>query len=150
VIRGVRSLLVLALCAGCGGPGELSVRDAHVVPPPGGSGPAGGFAVIENGTRRERTLLGAASPACASVELHRSWIEDGIARMAPAEHATIPADGTLRLEPGGLHLMLLEPCRLEGESVPLTLELDGGETLTVEAGIRAGGGVHDAAHAHDH
>jgi len=46
-------LAAAALAAGCGqADGALTVRDAHVAPHPAGTGPAGGFLVIENGTAR--------------------------------------------------------------------------------------------------
>jgi copper(I)-binding protein len=139
VRRGAALALAGLLLVGCGGPGELVVSDAHVVPSPSGTGPAGGFAVIENGTSRERSLIGASTPACARVELHRSWLEGDVARMAAVDAVPLPAGGELRLEPGGHHLMLFECTLPEGETVTLRLALDGGETREVEAEVRAAG-----------
>jgi copper(I)-binding protein len=137
--------LAALLLPACGGSGELTVRDAHVVPSPAGTGPAGGFLVIENGSDHERSLLGASTPACGRVELHRSWLEGGVARLASVEAAAIPAGGELRLEPGGHHLMLFD-CELPAAgTVTLRPELDGGEAREVAAEVRAAG-----AGGHEH
>ena len=50
----------------------------------------------------------------------------------------IPAGGTVSLEPGGLHVMLLDmPQPLEaGQSFDLTLTTDAGDTLTVPVEVR--------------
>jgi len=148
VKRAAALALAALLLSACGAPGELAVRDAYVVPSPSGTGPAGGFLVIANGSDRERSLVGASTPACARVELHRSWLDGGVARMAAVDAMALPAGGELRLEPGGYHLMLFGPCTLhEGERVTLRLELDGGEAREVAAEVRPAGG--EAAGAHD-
>lgn len=146
-----RALLTGTLLVSCGA-GELRVEDAYVVPSPAGSGPAGGFLIVSNTTASARALLGADSDEAARVELHRSWIEDGVARMAPVESAEIDPGGTLRLEPGGLHLMLFALAPGDDGRVRLRLRFDDGSVLPVEAALRpvgeAGHAEHEAGHAH--
>ena len=41
-------------------------------------------------------------------EMHQTTIKEGIASMAQIESLTIPANGSVTLEPGGLHIMLMK------------------------------------------
>lgn len=59
--------------------------------------------------------------------------------MRPVESIPLPAGGEAVLKPGGLHVMLLElvdPLD-EGSTITLTLELESGETIEVDAEVRA-------------
>jgi len=161
VSRGVRSLtllLVLACSPGnetatpgnetatpgnesAGDPsGELELRDAWVEPPAAGRGPAGGFLTVANGSERAYRLIGASSPAAGRVEIHRSWIEDGVAHMERVKRLAIGPGETLRLEPGGLHLMLFDaPGLSAANAVALRLEFADGPRRTVRARVRPAG-----------
>ena len=66
--------------------------------------------------------------------LHETTLSEGISRMAHVEAAEIPAGGELTLEPGGMHVMLMElttPLK-EGATFPLTLTFEAGGEITVE------------------
>ena len=80
------------------------------------------FTLLNHGTEPD-TLLHAASPAAAAVEIHRSIMEGGIARMRPAGPLTVPVGGRLEIAPAGAHVMLTGLTRplVPGESVSLTL-----------------------------
>lgn len=57
-------------------------------------------------------------------EMHQTTIKEGIASMAKIEVLTIPANGSVTLEPGGLHIMLM---KLQGPLIkgdPLRLSLN--------------------------
>lgn len=146
--RGARWLTLaglglLALPAGAGG---LEVRDAWVrEPPPGVS--AAAYLTARNPGPDVVRIVGAESPRAARVEMHRTVVEEGVARMRPVEAVEVPAGGEVRLAPRGLHLMLLDPAPLRaGEEVPLVLLLDGGGRIEVTARVRPGG----AAGGHHH
>ncbi|MEQ9178581.1 MAG: copper chaperone PCu(A)C [Nitratireductor sp.] len=67
-------------------------------------------------------------------EVHETFIRDGVATMRPAAQVTIPPGGLVRLQPGGLHIMLMElnyPLE-EGAMLPLTLEFGADGRLTVD------------------
>lgn len=58
--------------------------------------------------------------------------------MSAVKTLTVPAGGSLRLTPSGAHLMLMgltRPLRV-GETVALTLTVQGGRPLTVNAVVR--------------
>tara|TARA_Y100000996_G_scaffold248060_1_gene195060 strand:+ start:386 stop:892 length:507 start_codon:yes stop_codon:yes gene_type:complete len=57
-------------------------------------------------------------------EMHQTTIKEGIASMAKIEVLTIPANGSVTLEPGGLHIMLM---KLQGPLIkgdPLSLSFN--------------------------
>jgi periplasmic copper chaperone A len=71
------------------------------------------------------------------VEFHRTTSENGVARMRPVPALEIGAGETVRLEPGGMHLMLMDP--QEGFADEVTLHFWSGETLLLTVDIAAGG-----------
>lgn len=71
------------------------------------------------------------SDSYGDVSFHQTTIENGISRMNPAVWTQEPGS-TLVLEPGGYHLMLMEPTRetQPGEFVNLTLIAREGQEFT--------------------
>jgi copper(I)-binding protein len=86
--------------------------------------PGVGYLTIHNtGTAPER-LLGAESRIAEQVMLHSNVIENGVAKMTPAEGLEIPPGATVTLAPKGeYHLMLmgLKQKLAEGDTFPVTL-----------------------------
>lgn len=123
--------------------------------PPGASALAG-YLTLHNTSGKDRRLLSAESPAFARVEMHRSVVENGMARMLPQESITIPAKDRVALEPGGYHLMLMQPVKAlkAGDTATITLSFDSGEPLEVEMEVKKGmgedGGHHHHHHEHEH
>lgn len=131
--------------------GALEIHDARIEPSPAGRGPAGGFLTLVNGSDRVWTLVGASSPAAGRVELHRSWIDAGIARMEAVAELSIAPGERVTLEPGGHHLMLFDARDLApGGEVLLRLEFADAPPREVSARVAAAGGRPDEHHAHDH
>lgn len=87
-----------------------------------GTSVGGGFMVIVNSGKAD-ALVGASSPVAARVEMHSSSMEGGMMKMRQLQRVELPAGGTVRFEPGALHLMLigLKQPLAEGSKVPLTL-----------------------------
>jgi len=87
--------------------------------------------------------------------LHRTTIDEkGLARMGEVDALDLPAGGTAQLEPGGFHIMLTGVGSLvEGDTVEITLLLEGSGPLDIAAEVRAfgerRGSVCPAAQAHD-
>ncbi len=90
------------------------------------------YFTINNRGLQPDTLIGASCPAAAKAMFHRTTEENGVSHMAPAGDIQIPAGKTVKIEPGGLHLMLMglkQPLRA-GMMVPLTLRFrNAGEVL---------------------
>ena len=104
------------------------------------------FMVIYNNTEADDALVGASSPAAASVEIHQTTqSEDGTMAMAPVEEVPIPAGGTAELKPGGYHIMLVglvQPL-VEGDQIELLLEFASAEPQTVVVPVQALGPMGD-------
>lgn len=102
-------------------------------------------------------LLGGASPAAQAVELHTHSMNDqGVMRMRPVEVIEVMPDAPAVLQPGGLHVMLINLTeRLEeGGSLPLTLNFARAGEVTFDVpvrGVRAGaaGGMDHGEMSHD-
>jgi periplasmic copper chaperone A len=95
-------------------------------------------------------LLRAASPLAARVEIHNMTMENGVMKMFPVKALELTAGQTVKLAPGGYHVMLLDLKQQlkAGDSVPLTLTVERADksvaTIEVRAEVRdmAGGAAH--------
>ena len=133
---GLCFVLLLVLC-GSVSADEIEVSDAWIRQPPPGAPTAAAYMTIRNKGHVSRELTGARSDAAEKVELHRTLIEDGVARMQPVDELQIPVGGEVVLKPGGLHLMLIRPSALkEGDEVEIGLQLDGDEYVAVKVPVR--------------
>jgi len=102
------------------------------------SRPAAGYFVLKNDGSAERKLVGASSPGCGMMMLHRSKTENGIDKMMSVKAVAVPAHGTIRFAPGGYHIMCMQPkaTMKPGKSVPVTLSFGDGSTLTGDFTVR--------------
>jgi periplasmic copper chaperone A len=85
------------------------------------------YLTITNAGDEDDALIGGETDRAERMEIHETIVADGSARMQPAEGALpIPSGETVTLEPGGLHIML----------VNLTADIPAGDryevTLTFE------------------
>ncbi|MEJ2114609.1 MAG: copper chaperone PCu(A)C [Gammaproteobacteria bacterium] len=80
------------------------VREA----PPNASAMAG-YVTITNNSKQDHILTFAKSKQFNAVEIHRTIIKDGVAKMRRQDDLPIPAGGSLELKPGSYHLMLMSP-----------------------------------------
>lgn len=104
--------------------------------------PAAGYFTLTNNGDRARRLVGAQSPACGSLMLHRSESSGGIDRMTMVPSVPVPAHGNIRFAPGGYHLMCMKPAAsmVPGHTVPVTLRFGDGETLSADFPVRNAAG----------
>jgi copper(I)-binding protein len=110
--------------------------------PPGMSMGVAYLSITNRGTGEDR-LIGASTPAAESVQIHRTTIVDGMARMRPMTEVVIAPGATVRIEPDGIHLMLigLKTALRAGETVPLTLEFQHAGKLTVQLAVQRPDGM---------
>jgi periplasmic copper chaperone A len=87
-------------------------------------------------------LVAAHSPVAETVELHAHTDDGGVMRMRPVDRIDLPSRERVRLEPGGLHVMLIGlTAPLEaGSTLPLTLVFDDDSRRTVLVPVRQIGG----------
>jgi hypothetical protein len=116
------------------------ISDAWVRPPIGADRPAAGYLTITNPGAAADALIGVTSPIAMSCEIHETSMDSsGMAGMHPIDRLEIPAGGTVTLEPGGYHLMLMDAEAMSvGSTVELRLEFEGAGTVVVQAEVREG------------
>ncbi len=68
-----------------------------------------GFMDLHNPTDSAIVLVDARSPQFGHVEIHTMIMDDGVMRMRRLDELVIAPGATVTLEPGGLHLMFIEP-----------------------------------------
>ena len=104
--------------------------------------PAAGYFTLANATISPEKLVGAASPACGTLMLHKSVSRNGEESMVMVPSVAIPAHGKVQFAPGGYHLMCMSPgpAMTPGKSVPVTLRLANGETLSASFPVRGATG----------
>ncbi|AGT08412.1 copper chaperone PCu(A)C [Paracoccus aminophilus] len=125
--------------------------------PPAAKVGAGYGTITNHGAAADR-LLGGSSPIATRVEIHELRQNGDTAEMRLIENGIeIAPGGTLELQPGAYHLMLigLSAPLTAGDRIPVTLEFEKAGPIEAEfairpAGKQGAGGHHDAAGAHQH
>lgn len=132
------SLIALLIAtAGFAQAGSLVIQDAWLRQTPGSEVAAVYFTLRNTGAKAVR-VTGAECPIASHAMIHESKVEGGQSRMRPREQLSVAPGQIVKLQPGGLHLMLhgLTHPLAVGESVPITLLLEGGGTVSANALVR--------------
>lgn len=122
------------------GAGEaLHIVDPYVRAVPASQEQTAAYMLLRNSGAKTVTLVQAASPAARAVELHTVVDEGGVKKMRPVAKIDVPAGGETRLQPGGLHIMLIGLKRplAEGSNVALTLTFADGSRRELTAPVKA-------------
>ena len=117
----------------------VHVESAWVRAAPPGAMMLAGYMSLRNDGKQPTRFEWAQSDVFGMVELHQTLIVNGVSTMRPAGVQTIPAGGTLRIEPGGLHLMLMQPQRAlkVGDTVRFRLHFSDGSAIDAVAPVSA-------------
>ena len=90
--------------------GAVDARGAWTRAVPVGAPTAVGHLIQRNTGAAPDRPVAFPSPAAERVEVHEAYFEGDIARMRPVTGGVaMPAGGTVRFAPGGLHPMLIRP-----------------------------------------
>lgn len=118
----------------------LIAQDAWIRFTPG-TDMAAAYLTLRNISAATVVVTGIHTPLAGHAMIHETRVEGGQARMRPHERLTIEPGKTVRLEPGGLHVMLHELTGklVPGQRVPLTIDIEGGGALQVSAPVRPPG-----------
>lgn len=130
-------LLLVLLCAGQAQAQSVIVKDAWIRGTVQGQSATGAF--MELTGKSAVRLVGVTSPAAKIVEVHNMTMENGVMKMFPVAGVDVPAGKTVKLAPGGYHVMLmnLQKPLNAGDRVPLQLifEAAGKKRETVELSV---------------
>lgn len=105
------TLIILLLTVACNqnSSESFSIENAWIREAPPNASMMAGYASIKNNTDKEQILSLAKSDAFKMVEIHKTIVEDGVAKMRRQDNLAIAAGSTLELKPGSYHLMLMRP-----------------------------------------
>ncbi len=108
-----------------------------------GGVPAAGYFNVRNDGDGPVVLTGARSPGCGLIMFHKSSMLGGMSRMQDVPSLTIAARQQARFQPGGLHLMCMNPTAMmaTAKTVPVTLQFDGGHSATANFHLTDARGV---------
>ena len=124
--------------------GSVMVKDAWVREAPPGATASAGYMVLHNMGDKPRALVGASCDAFGSTMLHRTVMQDGMAKMIHQMAIEIPAGGSVTFKPNDFHVMLMKPKHAlkAGDKVDIMLKFKNGENMKVTYEVReAKGGM---------
>lgn len=113
----------------------IVVKDAWVRAPAPGAQVAVAYMTLE--ATQPMTLFGATSTAAKAVELHSMSMKNGVMEMREIKTLDLKPGKPAKLEPGGLHLMLIEPKQAlkAGDSVSIILNFSDGRRPIASKGL---------------
>ena len=81
------------------------------------------YVTLNNNSGQDWKLIGAFAPDFNMAEIHQTIEVDGMLKMREQKQLPLPKGGSLKLQPGGLHVMLMMPKGpiKTGESVKICL-----------------------------
>jgi copper(I)-binding protein len=156
VLKFFASAAVLGLLAAPAQAQEVKAGDLVITQPwsratPGGAKIAGGFLTIENKGAAPDRLVSVAGDVAGRVEIHEMAMNNGVMTMRPLDKGLAIEPGkTVKLAPGGYHLMLMDlknPLK-QGDKVPLTLEFEKAGKVALLLDVQGVGAQAPAGHDH--
>lgn len=93
---------------------------------------------VLNGSAETDSLLSLSSPVAGMVEVHESYErEEGLMGMRQATSVVFPGRDAVVLEPGGMHVMLMQLNKelSENDEVELTIQFANAGELTITAPV---------------
>lgn len=91
--------------------GKLGVTDAWIRAAPPGAQMMAGYATLKNTGDAPLSLLTVQSDAFRVASLHETIVDNGVSKMRDMHRLNIAPGATVALQPGGKHLMLMQPRR---------------------------------------
>jgi len=132
--------------------GDLVITQAWARATPGGAKVGGGFLTIENKGTVPDKLVGVSADGAGKIEVHEMVMNEGVMKMRPVEGGlTIDPGKTVKLAPGGLHLMMMDlksPLK-KGDKMPVTLQFEKAGKVAVTLDVQGVGAQGPAASGGD-
>lgn len=122
--------------------GDLVISQAWSRATPGGAKVAGGYLTIENKGAAADRLVSASADLAGKTEIHEMAMDNGVMKMRPLDKGLVIDPGkTVRLAPGGNHLMLqeLKGAFKQGDKVPVTLQFEKAGKVAVSLDVQGVG-----------
>ncbi len=133
-----RWLLVLLLIFSPIALAELEFRDPWIKNLPASVPVRAGYMTIHNPQSEAVSIVSLRSNAFAMIEIHQTIEQDGMMRMEQVTGLKIEPNSSVQLEPGGLHLMMMNPSEptQAGDLLEIVVVLDDGSEQRVEMQVK--------------
>jgi copper(I)-binding protein len=122
--------------------GDLLITQAWSRATPGGARVAGGYLTIENKGSAPDRLIGGSADVSDKIQVHEMSMNNGVMTMRQLDKGLAIEPGkTVKLAPGGIHLMMLNPKSplRQGDKVPVTLEFERAGKVRVSLDVQGVG-----------
>lgn len=132
--------------------GSIEVQAPWSRATPGGADVGAGYLAITNKGVTSDRLLSFTTEIAGQPEVHEMAMDGGVMKMRPLPKGIeIPAGATIKLEPGGYHLMLLKLKKplVQGQRYKATLVFEKAGPIEVDFEVRAIG-EGQKGHMHKH
>ena len=131
--------------------GGLVIEDAWIRSLPPTQKVTAAYLSVTNPAPVPVTITGGTADLAAEVQIHATREIDGYMRMERLQQIELPPGGSARLEPGGVHLMLMQLQRMPavGERLRLCLTLSSGQSACTEAEVKKSAAAAPRDH-HEH
>lgn len=136
----ILAALLLASCARGGSAPEIAVQDGWARATAPGQTSSAAYFTLANTGGADR-LLSVSSPV-GDASLHSTSMDNGIMRMRPLDALDVPANSSVRLQPGGTHVMLmrLKSPMAPGSNIRVDLRFERSGHRQVELPVRDSAG----------
>lgn len=128
---------------------EVTVTDGWVRLSPNRDAPSAAYFTVKGGS--DATQLSAVSSEVAiRFEMHETVRENGMMQMKPLASVEIPANSSVKFEPGGKHVMIwnINPGITPGQRMKMVFTFANGAQIEYPMTVRAADGAAPAAGEH--
>ena len=121
---------------------EIVVKNAWVRAAPAGSKAMAAYMFIDNQGPKTMSSSKIIANGFEKAEVHMSFIDNNIAQMRKLENISIDGKESITLEPGGLHLMLINPEKVPKKNSKVEILMffeneNNAEVVRIEADVRS-------------
>ncbi len=128
------------------GTSSIAIEQPWARATPAGAKTAAVYMTINNKSGAGDRLTGTSSDVADKLQIHEMKVEDGVMKMRELPGGLpIPADGSVTLQPGGYHVMLigLKKPLTAGETFLLTLSFEKAGNISITVPVQAMGATQD-------
>lgn len=148
-----KSMDSMAQMAGMVHAGDLMIAAPWTRATPPAAKVAGGYLTITNNGKTSDKLIGGSFAGGGRIEVHEMSMTDGVMKMRMlGDGLEIKPGATVKLEPGGYHLMLMDLQKplVKGDKVKAQLQFEKAGKVDVELDVNAVGAMAPAGGGHMH
>lgn len=128
---------------------ELMVSNTWIREAPPNAKVLAGYMDLMNHGDKAITITADVSDDFERIEIHDMSMDKGMMKMKKLDTLEIPPHGTVKLQPGGMHMMLINPKKRlrDGDQAMIAIKLDNGERKELLVKVKK---VHGEGHSHSH